>query len=814
MGMRFNVILVLLSMVKPGWATPASTRIADLMPDAGAHTAMWWAEGFPGVVPEAPWLRTVRTGSYVFGLETDTLRVSQLGPVEGGGSYTSLVKSVSEASAPPAELSLEISANGKTYRCRKSLGPTKHTGPRVIDSGRFLQRADISGLLFATDEGEELNVDARFETVAWPDRLGMVLHARPGITPIRAGDKSFGKSGGGYGLDGGNALEIPHSPQIDSPEFTLGFRVFLPADYQVSERGIPWLVCKNFHEEHPGNYGITLRRGIPSARLNIAGKDSKFELSAASGESLETNAWNHLAMSYDGERLRLYVNGKADGELKVGLPRVPGNKALFFGRRGDTDNGRYRFRGVLDDIRIYDRALKPEQVAKDFRTPGLNSTMPSPVLEMGFKEDGIASETLTREKWMEPSIRIGLTDAGGTLNLKSGYRPTAETPWQAEDWNQASLTFAPGTLTAVPSEPDLHLEVSGKTRGEPCLVVFDPTLGCHRIDIDGIRTDPAPGVAESGNDDIERVKILISNPSDKQRVARLFFEKSKGGFGPKIGSAVTGVTAMIRDADGNPTGIPVQVSKNWHTRPQAGEYSGTWLHLITMLNLPPVSEYELELTLAYGRWGGVAAASQAQLSLIGWGGNQHWSQSALGSWGESICYEPSQAQGKCSITDVRPVMVHAGPDAGKWGWTINVGGGDFFRLSDPSGKRIFHSAMRTGYPGHGPCLTETVFAGKLGDAITHSETVSLPRTDDIVRGIYRIRMQVEKAVDFSRFVIFQIGADTYAFSRERKMAYGNENGSHQGMGDPVGRRYVSDRTCCVYGQGALGFAARKRAQGR
>ena len=185
---------------------------------------------------------------------------------------------------------------------------------------------------------------------------------------------------------------------------------------------------------------------------------------------------------------------------------------------------------------------------------------------------------------------------------------------------------------------------------------------------------------------------------------------------------------------------------------------------------------ELELTLAYGHWGGVAAASHAQLCLIGWGSNQLWDQSALGAWGESICYEPDQVQANCTITDVRPAMVRSDGKEERWGWTSNVGGGDFFRLFDPAGNRVAHAAMRTTYHRQGPCLTEVTYAGRIGAGITHATTVSLARTDDIVRGVYRLRLDVNKATDFSRFVIFQIGADTYNSTRERKMALGNESG--------------------------------------
>lgn len=192
--------------------------------------------------------------------------------------------------------------------------------------------------------------------------------------------------------------------------------------------------------------------------------------------------------------------------------------------------------------------------------------------------------------------------------------------------------------------------------------------------------------------------------------------------------------------------------------------------------MPASSTNELELTLAYGHWGGLPAASHAQLSLIGWGGNQLWEQSALGSWGESICYDPNQAQANASITDARPLMVTSMGGKEQWGWTINAGGGDFFRLFDPAGKRVAHEAMRSAYHRQGPCLTEVTHAGRLCPGVEQSMTVSLARSDDLVRGVYRIRLDVNQPTEFSRFVVFQIGADTYSYTGERKFAVGDESG--------------------------------------
>ena len=236
------------------------------------------------------------------------------------------------------------------------------------------------------------------------------------------------------------------------------------------------------------------------------------------------------------------------------------------------------------------------------------------------------------------------------------------------------------------------------------------------------------------------------------------------------------MSAILCDADGHPSGIPVQLSKNWHRKPERTVYDGQWFHGITQLRVPAGATIELNLVIANAHWGGVAAASHAQLSLIGWGGNSLWEQSALGCWGESICYDPDQALANTTITDVRPLMVSGKGSGKKWAWTNNMGGGDFFRFYDSKGERVAHSEMKTTYHKYGPCLTEVSYEGKVGDSMKHGMTMSLGRTDDVVRGTYRVRLAVEKAVDFSRFVIFQMGSDTYNFTKERKMAFGNQNG--------------------------------------
>jgi hypothetical protein len=764
----FSLLLLFLAVprLKSDDAGAGAGQLLSLMPRVADRSSMMWAEGFPGVIEGVTWLRCIETGHYAFVLNTETLEVPHFGVVAEDVQWKAL---------PPAELSLRIKANGKTYEAMAGGKWTRFTGPRLIESGRLFQRSDVTDLVFSAADGALLNVEARLETAAWPDRLGLILSARPGQMPLAAGEGSFGRVRGGFGLDGTSYFEIPSAPEWDPANFTLEFWAFVPTDFQASANS-PWLVCKNRNEVADGNYGIMIRHdGAMQARINLGGGGgNQFILEEEGGGfALQRDSWNHLALSYDGNMLRLYANGRIAGGKKIGKVRVPVPGPIAFGRRQDNFGDGYRFRGIVDEIRLYDRVLTLEELRGHFRKPEQPEIGPGLVGEWVFRENQQASMAVPGEQWRDASMEVQFSS--GTESVESEWASPEGELWTADQWKEVSIGFTPETRKSD-SQTVINVEATEVPGGVKRPVHYDSGPGWNRINLDGINPTPRPGGKGPDNDAIERVKLTLSNPSGEEQIARLMFEKTARGILQRIGSPITGISAMLRDAEGNPTGIPVQLSKNWHNDPEGGVYSGAWFHGLSQVRLPAKSSVELELTLVYGHWGGVAAASHAQLCLIGWGSNQLWEQSALGSWGESVCYEPDQVQRGCTVMDVRPLMVRSMGKGEPWGWTANVGGGDFFRFFDTDGNRIPHSAMQADREQQGPCLTRVTYAGRIGENMTHSSTVSLSRTDDLVRAVYHLRLDVRQPIGFSRFVLFQVGADNYNSSREKKMALGNEDG--------------------------------------
>ena len=381
------------------------------------------------------------------------------------------------------------------------------------------------------------------------------------------------------------------------------------------------------------------------------------------------------------------------------------------------------------------------------------------------------------------SVRVGAGDWGAgqarTVGLifqqappfsSDGAVGEEEPPLAVQAVQFAPAGAPPAGDTPTADTPSLH----------DLAVQYQPEYGWYTVSLrnDGVQTDGQTNkqLLDANHQRMERVKLRIPNPGTHTRTVRLNFQKEGEVFG------IVGISAMLRDLDGNPLGIPLQISKNWHSGRAVNEskrFEGPWYRGLTMVAVGPGETLEFEYTSVNALWGGLPAASHAQLCLVGWGSNQLWEEAALGAWGENLCFEPDQGQAVGAVLDTRPLMVWAMgnvPQA-KWGWTNNVGGADFLVYYDLEVEKQRHSRMKTLHQRGGPNLSEVTYAGVSHDRkIGLQYAVSLYRSDDITRGIYRFRYEVHEKLDFTRLILFQCGGDDYSYTSERKFAIGNAQG--------------------------------------
>jgi hypothetical protein len=290
-------------------------------------------------------------------------------------------------------------------------------------------------------------------------------------------------------------------------------------------------------------------------------------------------------------------------------------------------------------------------------------------------------------------------------------------------------------------------------------VSYEKDQGYHRIII--------PKGSEGDNGQM-RARVSVRNPNDFPRIVRLNFDGHP--------FYIPGISAVIRDSEGFPMGIPVQLSKNWHgpdpCPPGPAGFAGVWFHGLTMLTVAPSSTFEFELMMVGENWGGMPAASHSQLSIIGYGGNQQWDQAALGNKAEALCYDMDHVLTDNDFTDSRPFWV-LNPDKQR-NWGVNAGGGSVLRYIDDQGITRRHSRMRVRYERHGPVLANAVFTGRSDDGrIDFSFSAGLYRSEDYTRGLHRIRISANQDAPFKRLVFYQQAGDSYHYNQGDTLAWGN-----------------------------------------
>ena len=202
------------------------------------------------------------------------------------------------------------------------------------------------------------------QSVAILDYSGNALPTTPQDVP------TFVPGGGNDGLgalllDGvDDAVTVPDAAALDVDHVTLAAWIKVSSFGDDSR-----LISKEFGTVQP--YSIyTLNMGTAGTfvtgedhiqfRIGLEGQN---RILLESQQAVPLDTWTHVAGTFDGSTMRIFINGVADTSLaatgvlrKNDEPLVIGNSS-FYARNFD---------GAMDDVRVYPEALDPDQVATLF----------------------------------------------------------------------------------------------------------------------------------------------------------------------------------------------------------------------------------------------------------------------------------------------------------------------------------------------------------------------------------------------------------------------------------------------------------------
>jgi Concanavalin A-like lectin/glucanases superfamily len=222
-----------------------------------------------------------------------------------------------------------------------------------------------------------------------------------------------GVSGNGLRFDGETTVITRGSK--GAPPTIKGVTV----DAWVAVNTYPWNwvpIVENRREEQAGYFfGIDCFGHIG---LKVAVNGQWWSLVSKSEVPLKK--WAHVAGTYDPAKgMAIYLDGKSVGEFPVqGTLSAAEREDLVIGRTRDPILPaqwihpkipvRYSLDGILDEIRIYDRSLAAEEIAKQYATlhPPAGDVLPWPVLPSGPAGPGRFGAFYTTLKyddmWEEP----------------------------------------------------------------------------------------------------------------------------------------------------------------------------------------------------------------------------------------------------------------------------------------------------------------------------------------------------------------------------------------------------------------------------
>lgn len=694
------------------------------------------------------------TGYYGFSLDLKDLSKPGFGVLNDNADVVQCLDSGDSRmkNLPTAELDVILEVNGKKYKMLNCEGNDKagrNLGKaRMWESGTVAQHFDIRSLVFKDESGKELSCSGKLDIVGWPENLTFSVELSP--------EQSYA-DGPVEGIVGSGLciitkpFDIPHKKSIDPEKFTLESWVKVPQKFPDNTG---WLFCKGYHEHADGNFGFMYNGGSPTAVMNIGQHEQNTYRIGMKQKLFKKDDWNHLVVSYDGKDMKAYLNGKLQGIKSINKRRTPGQQLLRVSKRGDGQSK--TMKALYDQIRIWDRPLSDKEIRSHAENPAKLASRNGLVLEENFDTEYAIDD----QAWKDAKMRI---------SLKTGTQEWIQEKQVEGSWNigeKQALTLNCNLNEKTVDSANISVGVSS-VKGQKFQTHFNPEFNSFVAEVKWLHRSFYGGYIKIT--DYDELSIVIDNSGNKEQLVPFLLDL-RGTVN------ITGLVPFLCHPDGKPTGIPVQLSKNWHYKPM-GEY----LRAYSLIPAKPGRNSYL-LRISYGFYGTLPSASHAQLSLVGYGGRKgRWDQLALACGGESITFDIEMSCVENVICDFRVPLGRDGVKGNPWSWTDATWGGDWLRVFDNNKKKLPLVGMKTAYLSHGPCLSDVMYKGAYGsgkDVLVDARIMN-PRTDDYARTCQELKytfMKKLSAKHGGHFMEKTYAVNKNATAEARKVFIGNGNG--------------------------------------
>jgi len=226
-------------------------------------------------------------------------------------------------------------------------------------------RIVTDGLVLCLDAADKNSYPGSGNT--WTDLSGQGNNGtltNMSATPFDSGN------GGSLVFDGVNDYVV--STNDDSVKIfnnSITMEAFIKTPVIQSNTHFPNILSKRITYTYPnGGYGLWMNNETrpDGTSYGILHTDESSAL-VYFNELINTNKWFHLVATYDGLSFKSYQNSNFNNSVSLTGNIVPVNNELLIGvARSNNINYSYSFEGNIAVVRLYNRALTPQEVLQNY----------------------------------------------------------------------------------------------------------------------------------------------------------------------------------------------------------------------------------------------------------------------------------------------------------------------------------------------------------------------------------------------------------------------------------------------------------------
>ncbi len=289
-----------------------------------------------------------------------------------------------------------------------------------LDDGTFQQpftsQTPVDGSMTVYAKWNEKALSPTDYLAYWP--FDGSLDDMAGNITLTAPDIAYEDGKYQQGINSKGSLIFSDDPRLEFGENAFSASVWYKANSTSN-------MCILSKTDSVKNTGWAIRQDSGKLEFNIL-DNGNLRLSVPAPSA---NQWHHVAVTRDGDNIKMYIDGALAAEKTVAIGSLQCDCPFAVGARHENGKPGNLFNGGIDEVKVFTRAITAGEVAAMFEsTPcvviGMDNKSFEEEIGQGAEDgviaNGICFSITGGERWADGDITYQMVESGGDLSWQDG----------------------------------------------------------------------------------------------------------------------------------------------------------------------------------------------------------------------------------------------------------------------------------------------------------------------------------------------------------------------------------------------------------